>query len=180
MAEAGWAPGPDGVLTYRETGDRFAIEVRGDPTFEREAAVVADNWKAAGAETSIHIIPAALAGDRSQKATAPGVFFMNVRAAVFYLDRLHTKRTVTAENRWTGTNNGGYNNPSVDSLLDRLSSTIDPTARLALHRDLLREQLGDVASMLLYWNPDPVPALKDVTGIKGASTWNFYEWDKKT
>jgi peptide/nickel transport system substrate-binding protein len=179
MAEAGWTPGSDGVLTHRETGDRFSLEIRGDPTFEREAAVIADNWKSSGVDTSIHIIPAALSGDRSQKATAPGVFFTNVRAAVFTLDRLHTRRTVTAENRWTGTNNGGYNNPTVDGILDRLNATIDPTARVALHRDLLREQLGDVGAILLYWNPEPVPALKSVTGIKGAATWNFYEWDKQ-
>lgn len=179
FAEANWTPGPDGGLTHRETGDRFAIEVRGDPTFEREATVVADNWKAAGAEVSIHIIPVALVGDRSQKATAPGVFFQNVRGAVFYRDRLHTRRTVTAENRWTGTNNGGYHNPTVDAILDRLSATIDPVARLALHRELLQEHLAEVPAMLLYWNPQPVPALKGVTGIKGAATWNFYEWDKR-
>jgi peptide/nickel transport system substrate-binding protein len=178
FADAGWTPGSDGMLTHRDTGDRFAVEVRGDPTFEREAAVIAANWKTAGADTSIHIIPAALAGDRSQKATASGVFFTNVRGAVFTVDRLHTKRTVSESNRWTGTNNGAYNNSTVDGILDRLSSTIDHNARLGLHRDLLREQLGDVAAILLYWNPEPVPALKSVTGIKGASAWNFYEWNK--
>ena len=179
FAEAGWTAGVDGVLIHRETGDRFALEVRGDPTFEREATVIADNWKNAGADTSIHIIPAALAGDRSQKATATGVFFTNVRGAVLTVDRLHTRRTVSESNRWTGTNNGGYNNPAVNQILERLSSTIDPTARLALHKELLREQLGDVGAILLYWNPEPVPALRTVSGIKGASTWNFYEWNKQ-
>lgn len=178
LAEAGWITGPDGMLTHRETGDRFGIEVRGDPTFEREAAVIADNWKAAGADPSIHVIPAALAGDRSQKATAPGVFFTNVRGPVFYVDRLHSKRTVTAENRFTGTNNGAYYNPSVDAILDRMVATIDPKERLVLHKDLLREHLADIPAMMLYWNPEPVPALRGVTGIKGPQTWNFFEWDK--
>jgi len=179
LAEAGWTPGPDGVLMNRETGERFAIEVRGDPTFEREAAVIADNWKAAGAEPTIYIIPAALAGDRSQKANATGVFFTNVRGPVFYVDRLHTKRTVTAENRYTGTNNGAYNNPTVDAILDRMVATIDPRARLELHKDLLREHLADIPAMMLYWNPEAVPALKGVVGVKGPQTWNFYEWDKQ-
>lgn len=178
LAEGGWAPGPDGVLTHRDTGERFAIEVRGDPTFEREAAVIADNWKAAGAEPSIYVIPAALAGDRSQKANATGVFFTNVRGPVFYVDRLHSKRTVTAENRYTGTNNGAYFNPAVDGILDKLVATIDPRRRLELHKDLLREHLADIPAMMLYWNPEPVPALKGVVGVRGPQTWNFYEWDK--
>jgi len=178
LGDAGWTPAADGVLTNRDTGDRFAIEVRGDPTFEREAAVIADNWKAAGAEPSIYIIPAALAGDRSQKANASGVFFTNVRASVFYVDRLHSKRTVTAENRYTGSNNGAYYNPAVDAILDRMVAIIDPRERLALHRDLLREHLADIPAMMLYWNPQPVPALKGVHGIKGPQTWNFFEWDK--
>src|SRR5205823_3273693 len=67
-------------------------------------------------------------------------------------------------NRWNGNNRGGYSNPRVDAILDRLVVTIDTTERLQLHKDLLREQMGDVALIPLYWNADPVLAVKGLTG----------------
>jgi len=100
----------------------------------------------------------------------------------FYTDRLHSKFITSAVNRWNGTNRGGYNNPKVDAILDKLVVTINQAERLELHKDLLREQLGDVATMPLYWDVDPVMAVKGVKNIgrnAGVNTWNMYQWDKE-
>ena len=40
--------------------------------------------------------------------------------------------------------------------------TIAPAERLALHRQLLQDQLGDLALMPLYWDLDPTLMLKGV------------------
>lgn len=179
LAGAGWQPGPDSVLTHAQTGDRFDIEIRGRPDFERHANIIAAGWKAVGARPAIYIIPQALAADRSQEGAAPGAVFSSIRADVLYKDRLDSRVMMTAENRWTGKNTGGYVNPRVDALLDRLNATIDQRQRIPLHRDLLREQMGDVAVMPLHWSIEPTLAMKGVTGIRGDTAWNIFEWDKR-
>ena len=60
--------------------------------------------------------------------------------------------------------------------------TIAGDERLELHRQLLREQLGEVAVMPLYWDVDPVLAVRGVKNVgrnAGGNTWNMHEWDKE-
>ena len=69
----------------------------------------------------------------------------------------------------------------VDALLDRVVVAIDPGERTALHRELLRTAMGDVSFIPLYWNADPVLAVKAVKGIRPEArspTWNMFQWDK--
>jgi hypothetical protein len=46
-------------------------------------------------------------------------------------------------------------------------------------RELLQEQMGDVALMPLFWVVDPVLTRGGIEGAKGRGTWNFFEWDKR-
>lgn len=97
-------------------------------------------------------------------------------------DVFHSRSIASEANRWTGPNRSGYAKPRVDEVLDRLAVTIDPLERITLHRQLLQEQMGDVALMPLYWIADPVLALRGVKGIQEnstvESTWNISQWDK--
>jgi peptide/nickel transport system substrate-binding protein len=99
------------------------------------------------------------------------------------VDRLHTRNVTSEANRWVGSNRGGYSNPRVDDLLDRMVVTIAPAERLALHHELLREQMGDVALMPLYWDLDPILMLKGVRGVATPSgavnLANILQWDKE-
>ena len=80
-------------------------------------------------------------------------------------------KTAGAEN-W-----GGYTNPRVDTVLERLIATIPPAERLPLQRELLQVTLDDVAIAPLYWNVAPVLALENVKGLPdtggNSPTWNF-------
>jgi ABC-type oligopeptide transport system substrate-binding subunit len=99
----------------------------------------------------------------------------------FYEDRLHSTAITSAANRWTGRNRGGYGNPAVDAVLDRLYTTIDARSRLELHRQLVQAAMGDVAIMPLYWEIVPILAVKGVTGpkvVRNESTHNFFRWDR--
>jgi ABC-type transport system substrate-binding protein len=79
---------------------------------------------------------------------------------------------------WAFSSRGAYNNPRVDALLDRLVTTVDPAQRVQLHRDLLVEQVGDVALMPLYWGVEAVPAAR---GVRGLDTFwgNVFNWDRE-
>jgi hypothetical protein len=45
--------------------------------------------------------------------------------------------------------------PTTRGRLEGLQVTIDPRERVNLHRQLLQEQMGDVALMPLYWELAP-------------------------
>jgi ABC-type transport system substrate-binding protein len=128
------------------------------------------------------MVPVAQAGDREANAKRPGFNVTNPSARAFFdRNRLHSSQIATAANRWAGINTGGYSNPRVDAILDQLRATIDPRTRLPLHQQLVKEQIGDVAVMPLYWEVSTVLMLKGIHGAKivnNAATQNIIEWDR--
>jgi peptide/nickel transport system substrate-binding protein len=183
LAQAGWNRGPDGSLTTG-TGELFQLRLWNTPSSaaDREMNALADSWKSVGVLTELYLIPTALTSDRQHRATLPGAGLTGVPYGDFWVDRLHSRNMTGEANRWVGSNRGGYNNPKVDELLDRLVVTISPAERLVLHRQLLHEQLGDVALMPLYYDLDPTLTLKGVRGVttpRGAvNLANVLAWDK--
>jgi peptide/nickel transport system substrate-binding protein len=181
LAEARWERGSDGTLVHAPSGERFVIEINGSQGLrtDKEEPIIADGWKALGAEVSMQVIPAARGRDREYRSKLSGV---NLSGGVgfddFTTDRLHSKYITSEATRWNGTNRGGYSNPTVDGILERLIVTVPQGERLPLHRELLREQMGDVALMPLYWQVDPVLALRGVKNFD-QHTWNFFTWDKE-
>jgi peptide/nickel transport system substrate-binding protein len=181
----GWVRGPDGVRVNAMTGERLEILLYGSMvgSTEREQNVIAEGWKAVGVAPKFYVIPSALSTDREHRAKLPGLGLVGVGFDAWVTDRLHSKTIPSDANRWNGANRGGYVNPRVDAVLDRLVVTIDPAARLPLHRELLREQMGEVALMPLYWNADPVLALKGLTGIPKtegkAAARAIFSWRKE-
>jgi peptide/nickel transport system substrate-binding protein len=182
LEQQGWVRGADGVLTNRASGDRFETEmtVRPGASPAREGQVIADQWKSVGAIVQVkQLTPAMAAGEPF--ATQPGPSLISPSGYNFYDRRLWSKGIPTADNRWTGNNRGGYINLKVDDLLDKLAVTIDATERVSLHRQLLMEQMGDIALMPLFWQVSPILMLKGISGprIQGSeATNNIYQWDK--
>jgi peptide/nickel transport system substrate-binding protein len=185
LAQVGWVRGADGMLTSQATGEPFQLRLWNTQSSaaDREMNAVADSWKGVGVQTELYLIPAALGSDRHHRATLPGAGLTGVPYGDFWVDRLHTRNVTSEANRWVGSNRGGYSNPKVDELLDRLVVTIVPVERLALHRQLLQEQLGEVALMPLYYDLDPTLMLKGVRGVatpRGAiNLANVLAWDKE-
>jgi peptide/nickel transport system substrate-binding protein len=184
LVQAGWNRGSDGVLIHAETGERFEIQIYGSQVASvgPEQGVIGDGWKAIGAQVTPYIIPSALGGDREFRSRLSGAGLNGTPTDAFYTDRLHSRYITSPSNRWIGGNRGGYSNPAVDAILDRLIVTVDSDQRLALHRELLREQMGDVALMPMYWDIRPTLALREVRGIRKSlgsnMTWNVWEWEK--
>ena len=74
-------------------------------------------------------------------------------------------------------NRGGYVNPKVDALIDRIVVTINADQQIQLQRQLLQEQMGDLATMPLFWDINVVPVLASVQGLD-TTIWNIFHWDK--
>jgi peptide/nickel transport system substrate-binding protein len=184
LTGAGWVKGADGILVHQGTGDRFVIQIQGQagPGTEKEANAIADGWKSVGAQVEFDLVPPARAGDAEVQATRSGPRITSPSADLYYQNRLHSNQAATAANRWTGRNRGGYNNPQVDALLDRMNETIDARERLNLHRQLLQAQMGDVAVYPLYWEVAPILMLKGINGpraVRNQVTVNIFEWTKE-
>jgi peptide/nickel transport system substrate-binding protein len=187
LSQAGWVRGADGTLTHTQTGERFEIEVRGNQGIgdatERHLSAIAASWKAVGAQVDLNVVPAARVDDREYQVTFPHVMLYSSIPLRFIVDHLHSRQIPTASNRWSGFNRGGYVNPQVDAALDKLQSTIDPRARLPLHRELLQVQMGDVPLMPLYWEVAPILMVDGVTiptAAQFATTgWDIMRWDKR-
>lgn len=179
LAEGGWVRGTDGIMVHQQTGDRFNIMIYSSQgaNVERAVTIMGEDWKAVGADVEVYTIPISLASDREHRAKLPGAGYMPNGFDTFTTDRLNSRYITGPENNWSAINRGGYSNPRVDAVLDKLVVTIDPAERLLLHRDLLREQMGDVALFPLFYETQAIPRLKGVKNLaKGA--WNVFDWDK--
>ena len=184
LTQAGWARRPDGALVDQATGDRFEVQLDGTTQrrVQQELNIIADGWKAAGAQVSLYSIPPALGNNVEHRASQPGAGVRNRVVEDFHVSYPATRNIPSAQNRWAGNNYGGYSNSRVDALLDRLSVTIGPSERLPIQRELVHEVMADVAIWPLYWDMTNLLALKGVKGITSGEgsyhTWNFFEWDK--
>ena len=182
LAQAGWTRGGEGELTRPPIGERFDVQLTARGARDaKEQHIVADNWKAIGTHVDLYNIPPALQNDREHVSTLPGAWLATLQIEHLTTDRFHSRSITSAATRWTGNNRGGYSNPRVDFLLDQLTSTIPQRERLALYRELLTEQMGDLPLMMLYWEGDILLVARGVKGVRGGgnSTWNFFEWDRE-
>jgi peptide/nickel transport system substrate-binding protein len=183
LVQAGWTRGADGTLVHNQTGERFAAEIWANTKAvvagDKQAAIIAQDWKAVGADFSIHPIPAALANDREYGSKYPTASITRTPDDNF-LDRLDSRFVAAPANDWAGRNKMAYANPQVDALLDRFVVALDPTERATVARGLAQQLLGDAAVIPLYWEAHPVIA---VAGVRANiepnnAGWNAFEWSR--
>ncbi len=182
LATAGWVRGSDGILVHQPTGERFVIEVSGQQRaiIQKQQPIIAEQWKAIGAEVETHVTPPALDSDRRYESTRPGVLLGSIGDRRLFFDKaLHSREAATEENRWSGRNKGGYGNPDSDRLIDQLGRTIDLNERMALVRDLVRIQMEDIPLMPFFWEVEPVVAVASVKIPQGKTLPEYiFEWRK--
>jgi peptide/nickel transport system substrate-binding protein len=182
LESAGWRMGGAGVLVHHQTGESFSPEIWANVPagWAKLATVVANGWKPLGVQAEITPIPPAMAGNREFEVNYPGLFVTNVNFEQFSVNRLDSRVKTGPENRYTAANRGGYENPRVDELYDRLTRAILPDERVQVQRQLLEEVMGQVAFMPLYWETNPVLKLKGVKDHEGRGswTWFFFDYDK--
>lgn len=184
LTQAGWTRGPDGILAH-SSGERFESEIwarQGAGGQEKEPSIVADQWKAVGANVTPYVVPAARESDREYQSTLPmAIISGNLGANSWYTDRLHSQFVAAEENRWSGRNKLGYVNPKADPLFDRLQVTVDERQQIDLHRQLIESVIADLAFFPLYWEVIPVLTVKGVklSSMGARNMGRFFEWNKE-
>ena len=183
LEELGWRRGADGILA-NAAGERFEFEIRDTPTSVAESKlnITRDMFKRVGVEITPLVVSPQRTADREYRSLHPGWEFTSTTYVFFEITRLHTSDIGTPTNRYAGGNKGGYSNPQMDALVDRLAVTIPPDQRHSITADMLRIATNELPVLPLYWQVGVITAAAKVKNvlpphIRQQHGWNLPDWD---
>jgi len=182
MGEAGWSKGADGV--WVQAGQRFATDfsVLQSPQNENEMAIMAAGWRQAGFDIREVVWAASLSSDAALRNQHPGLSTTSGPAGEVTLVEHRSADLPTPQNRWTGSNRGGWSNPEYDRFADVLLTALDRGDRQRLLVEMVRIFTEDAAVISLYFAPTITAFATGLSGPRPAvpeSTvaWNVHEWE---
>ena len=186
LAELGWRPGADGVLE-KDGGQRFAVTIRTRDDL-KEALIIADNWKQIGVVGTYENQTPQELRDREARARYTGIdISRGSMPALTIIRSLASEQIPTPENRWAGSNRGGYASPAWDDLGRRYLAELVEARRVQLERDLVRLLTAELPLMPLNYEPELIVMGGGLSGVAPNTgtahngqimqTWNIHEWD---
>jgi peptide/nickel transport system substrate-binding protein len=182
LRDAGWTRGGDGQLRDA-AGEVLSLPLVSEYTEieQKQATVVADNWKALGIPPEVKVLTVGQQRDLEFRSKLAAVGARN--RSLGYESMVWTSDQVTtAENRWRGNNNVGYVNPVVEELWPRVMVTPDPKQRESLLVEAIRAMTADAVINVTNLQPRAIAYRAGLAGPRhpwsgeGAFTWNAWEW----
>jgi peptide/nickel transport system substrate-binding protein len=180
FAEAGWSRAQAGGLLSNADGQPLEVSIWSNE--ENEAAIIADNWKAAGLSSSFYRVPAAQQRDHEHRNSFPGANTGSKSTGMRNFDFL-ADAVPKAENGWLGSNRGSFIDADVERLYRTITTSLRQderaTAEVALHKRM-SETMGFGP---LFYSVEVILAKNRVKGPVGnyapqqGATWNIYEWE---
>jgi peptide/nickel transport system substrate-binding protein len=196
FADAGWTRGADRLLRNSAGQTVHFVccrEFDDDSNDIRESLAVVSELQKAGMQAE-HPIPSPPSGvsTTEQRRFAAlnrngniGPFRFNERGS---LASLISTQIATDENRWTGSNSGGWSNPTYDGVYADMMRTFDLGPRQELEFQLIKLAAEQLPVLPMYYSPVGVAVRKGVEGINRKphappltqnTTWNIHTWDLK-
>jgi peptide/nickel transport system substrate-binding protein len=190
LAEAGWTPGPDGVL--QKDGQRFEITFWGrteDRQRELYMQAIARDWKAIGVEAAITLRPTDQvfgkkgAGVISRRDFDAVVWQVSTMDAAGGYTLLHSSQIPSEANGMTGENYFGWRNQRADDLLAKARSSPADDERLTAYREHQRLFMEDLPALPLFSHDlihlvrSDVRNYRPTSSVRVADTWNAAEWE---
>lgn len=181
LGEAGWRRPSSGGQAVSATGQPLDIEMYSSQEQERAATIIIDNWKSAGVNSSIFVIPQARARDGELGSSFPAarVSSRGIRPDnfVWIADEFPT-----AENRWSGSNRGSFFDAEIDRLQKVRMTSLEEGQRREATIAVLKRMTELAGATPFLYSVEVVIARKHVAGPAGAvpsqngMTWNIHEW----
>lgn len=194
FAEAGWTRGPDRLLRNsagQTVPFRCCRQADDDSNDIRESLAVVEEFKQAGVQAT-HPLPSPPAGQPSienrkftsiNKEGNIGPFRFNERGS---LASIISSQIANDQNGWTGSNGGGWSNPTYDAVFAEMMRTFDIGPRQDLAYQLVKLAAEELPVLPMYYSPIGVAVRKGVEGINRKphappllqnTTWNVHTWD---
>ncbi len=189
LNEAGWTPGPDGIL--QKDGQPFTITFWGrteDRQRELYMQAIARDWRAVGIDATITLRPTDQvfgkkgAGVISRRDFDAVVWQVSPMDAAGGFTLWHGSQIPSEANGMTGENYFGWKNPRADELLTRArnaSSGDERTAAYREHQALFMEDLPALPLFshdLIHLVKANVANYQPTNSVRVADTWNAAEW----
>ena len=186
LAEAGFKPGPDGVLLSPK-GERFSIDISaasGNRLFELEEQVMQSQLKAVGIELLIKNQPfRVLLAEGLRERKFNGLALLSWTPFPDWVPQIRFDSTQipTERNGWFGNNVYGIADPAMDRALQGAMSALEPGPRKLFWNDIVRLAKEDLPIIPLHVLTTQVVAPKWVKGVvppllPGLSTGWIEEW----
>jgi len=187
FAEAGWTPGPDGILRNVQ-GERYTVAIgttAGNRVREDVEQILQNQWRQVGVELKISNQPARVFfGETTRHRGFDMAMYAWVQKPTEDGETLFTTDNIpSAQNAYNGQNFPGFSNPEMDRLLHAIPTELDQAKRAAMLRRTQAILAEELPVLPLYFRAD-VTVVKNgfqnwkPTGVghNGQVTWNASRW----
>jgi ABC-type transport system substrate-binding protein len=181
LREAGWRRDGSGLVT-NDAGRTLDLAIMSTTVLGRSTTIIADYWKAVGANPTLQILSQAGERDREARVTFAATQLAQRGIAI---DNFHfiSSQVPTREAGYAESNRGSFRDPEVDRLHNLSVTTLNERARadaeIALHK-----RMSELAAYIpLHYSAEVLLArnkLKGPLGYYGPQlgvTWNVWEWE---
>jgi peptide/nickel transport system substrate-binding protein len=181
LDEAGLTRGGDGFYVAG-SGTRFNPEWKatagGDTDIQ--LGLLVDSLRRIGVDAHQAVLPRPFSNET--RVTFPGMMnWSTTNQPEGWLLNYTTQRIAAPENRWTGSNFGGWSHPEYDRLAATFATTLERNQRSELMVQLARVLSEQVPVLPLYYNLDVVAHTAAVHNVRvvpdGSIGFNVHEWE---
>jgi peptide/nickel transport system substrate-binding protein len=184
MAEAGFTRGADRIWVDGN-GVRFMTEIAvlQSPVNESEMGIMAAGWRTAGYDVKEVVWPAVAARDAELRNTHPGISSTGGRNGEESLADHASPRIPSPQNRWIGSNRGGWvAPPEFDRLATSFPITLDKAERTRMVIEMAKIFTENAAVISLFFSPTVTGIAAGLTGPQtpggdASLAWNIHEWE---
>ncbi|HZT07069.1 MAG TPA: ABC transporter substrate-binding protein [Chloroflexota bacterium] len=183
MAEAGYARGADGIFVSPTAG-RFGVQVVTQAAADNisEIAVLADGWQRAGFGVEQRQLTGAASRQPDVLASFPDMLINSTAAGVGLINDFKISNIPTKDNRWNGSNRGGWANTEYTSLADTFATTLDHGQQIERVGQIAKIFSEQLPVLTLFYRSVVFAHTSALTGVTNAppeSTvpWNMQDWE---
>lgn len=184
LAQAGFAPGPDGVFAKGGRRLAFTLETTaGNKTREAVAQAIAQQLKEAGIEMTVRLVDAPVFfGDVLKARRFEAAMFAWVAGLdPDNISLWHSRNIPAAGNGYQGQNYAGWRNPEVDAQTELGARLVDVEARKQAYFRIQELIVQEAPVIPLYFRSN-VDAVRDTVvnykpnPTQAGNLWNAREW----
>ncbi len=187
FTEAGWTPGPDGLLRNAQ-GERFTVTIgttAGNRVREDVEQILQNQWRKVGVDLKISNQPARVFfGETTRHREFEMAMYAWVQNPVSDCETLYTTDNIpSAQNAYNGQNFSGFSNAEMDKLCHGIPSELDQVKRVAMLKRTQAIFSDELPVLPLYFRVDVTSTRNGFqnwrpTGVghNGQVTWNASLW----